>query len=135
MLEAGGPIKLDKLNYKARANDVISAIQVVLTNNTSSQVFLGNKGNETAADMQTVSLNTKVKKIRGIYDGCCVTNIRFHDSNGNEIAKILPFASEFTPDRILEDDEELIGVWGHKDSDGNGYFHNPGFIVWKPPKF
>ena len=75
------------------------------------------------------------KKIRGIKDGDYARNIYFHDSNGNEIAKMLPYSSEFAPDRIVEDDEELIGVWGNKDYDGSGWFSNLGFIVWKPPKF
>jgi fibronectin type 3 domain-containing protein len=33
----------------------------------------------------------------------------------------------------LDDDEEIIGVYGVKNK--TSYFYSLGFIVWKPPKF
>ena len=40
-----------------------------------------------------------------------------------------PYAPEF----ILDDSEEIIGIYGSKDS--HAEFASLGFIVWKPPHF
>ena len=43
--------------------------------------------------------------------------------------------NSFASDQLLADGEEIIGVYGTKDQNGNGYFSGLGFIVWMPPKF
>jgi hypothetical protein len=37
------------------------------------------------------------------------------------------------PDVLLEDEEEIIGVYGTKEKDRDGDLTCLGFIVWKPP--
>ena len=59
----------------------------------------------------------------------------FQDKNGTDIAKIVASGNSFAPDQILEDDEEIIGVYGTKDQRSDGIFDSMGFIVWKPPNY
>ena len=62
-------------------------------------------------------------------------NIHFYDKNGTEISKIESEKKDFAPDVLIEDDEEIIGVYGTKNQDSSGDFFSIGFIVWKPPNY
>ena len=43
---------------------------------------------------------------------------------------------DFAPDLLLNDDEEIVGFYGSKNTSANdNRFASIGFIVWKPPKF
>jgi hypothetical protein len=43
--------------------------------------------------------------------------------------------NSFATDQVLAEGQEILGVYGTKDQNGNGYFSSLGFIVWVPPKF
>jgi len=122
------------LRWKARGS-YIAGIQVVLSNGVQSPPLLGQK--QTADNMQEVALNPNIRKIKGNKqekDGWA-THIVFTDNAGAEISKIVAFANELVPEHVLAEGEEVIGVYGHKNSNSSGDFHSIGIIVWKPPQW
>ena len=107
-------------------------MQVIYSNGHASPVFLGK--NQDANNLRTIALNSQIKKIRGTSteNGYYVCNIHFQEKNGKEISKISACETEFAPDQILSEDEDIIGIYGDKDYDGvQPYFASIGFIVWK----
>jgi hypothetical protein len=84
--------------------------------------------------MKEVAFNSSIKKIKGNKQGVWVSHIVFTDNAGVEISKIVANANELGPEHVLAEGEEVIGVYGHKNSDGAGDFRSIGIIVWKPPQ-
>jgi hypothetical protein len=128
------PIEAIKLNWKPSSADisVLGAIQVIYSNGFASPVFLAKDQN--ADGLQTVVLNSQIKKIRGTANGNRMANIHFLNKNGNETTRIQTRERPFAPDQILADDEEIIGIYGDKDYAGtHPYIASIGFIVWKRP--
>jgi hypothetical protein len=64
--------------------------------------------------------------------GYVLTKICFSTKDGSEIAKHEEYTLPYGPEFVLEDDEEIIGVYGASANDDN-VIYNLGFIVWKPP--
>ena len=61
-----------------------------------------------------------------------VKNIQFKDKDGNEIARIETHYKQLGQLQTLDDNEEIIGIYGNT---GSSYcFASLGFIVWKPPR-
>ena len=103
-----------------------------MSNGCHSPVFLGKTQN--AYNLKEVKITPKVKMIRGTVVGVkCVRSTYFLGKDGTEISKIAPGNAPFAPDQILEDEEEIIGVYGTKNVNNDGEFPSLGFIVWKPP--
>ena len=74
-----------------------------------------------------------VKRIKGT-DKNWLERISFAKADGTEIKKVEIKASyPYGPEVELSADEEIIGVFGNKDS--SNIIFNMGFIVWKPPKY
>jgi hypothetical protein len=78
-----------------------------------------------------------VKKIKGcqLDGGEKLSKLSFSKKDGSELKKV-ELKSDGKPygqDSVLNDDEEIIGMFGTKDC--NNILHQVGFIVWKPPKF
>jgi hypothetical protein len=126
---------IQAIGFKWKNRDVyISGIQVIMSNGCHSPVFLGKGMN--ADNLQEIKITPQIKKIRGTFvGGYYVKNIYFQDKNGVEISRIVPGNERFAPDVILEDEEEIIGVYGTKDVNTDGNFYSLGFIVWKPPNY
>jgi hypothetical protein len=87
-------------------------------------------------DMHETNLNSSIKRIRGTMKNMWPQYIVFLDAEGNQVSAMHANHDEhFGPEQILLDGEEVIGVYGHKNSDGSGDFRSIGFIVWTPPDF
>ena len=126
------PIKAVGFKWKKNGS-WIGAFQVIMSNGCNSPVFLGK--NQNADNLEEVKITPQVKKIRGSVIGTCISMLYFQDKDGTEIAKIVSSERNFAPDQILEDDEEIIGVYGTKSINDYGLFSSLGFIVWKPPNY
>ena len=59
-----------------------------------------------------------------------IKKIYLKDKDGQEVAKIVAENDNEEEEMNLEGGEEIIGIYGHKDS--CNAFRNLGFIVWKP---
>ena len=91
-----------------------------------------------STDLKSVNLNSQlIKKIRGgQHAPYGFSHIFFQDKEGKELASIKTCDTTFAPDQLLNDDEEIVGIYGSKDmSASDNRFASIGFIVWKPPKF
>ena len=71
-----------------------------------------------------------IRTIHGDANKFNICKLHFKDINGGMIAKVEACNLNFGKDMQLEEGEEIIGVYGHKNS--NFVFHNLGFIVWTP---
>lgn len=88
-------------------------------------------------DLKSVNLNSQqIKKIRGGQHATHgLSQIFFQDKEGKDLASINASPFGFAADQLLNDDEEIVGIYGRKDvSAGDNRFASIGFIVWKPPK-
>jgi len=72
-----------------------------------------------------------VKRVKGNLT-YVLTKICFSKKDGSEIAKHEEYTEPYGPEFVLEDDEEIIGVYGAS-SDLDDVIYNLGFIVWNPP--
>jgi hypothetical protein len=77
-----------------------------------------------------------VKRVKGTIltnNSWSLHKLSFLKKDGTEITKIeLNNDSGYGPEFVLDDKEEIIGIFGTKDLD---FFLQLGFIVWKPPQF
>ena len=73
-----------------------------------------------------------VKRVKGSDSSYVLTKICFSTKDGSEIAKHEEYKHPYGPEFVLEDDEEIIGVYGAS-ADQDDAIYNLGFIVWKPP--
>jgi hypothetical protein len=62
--------------------------------------------------LQEVKITSQVKKIRGTKNNENICNIYFENKGGKEIAKMVAGEQKFFADQIIEDDEEIIGIYG-----------------------
>jgi hypothetical protein len=69
---------------------------VIYSNEAASPVFLA-KG-ENVNGLQTVGLDSQIKKIRGTRNGDWIAEIHFQDKNGKEISRISANKSQFDTD-------------------------------------
>ncbi len=78
-----------------------------------------------------------MKRIKGcqLDGGHDVCKLSFSEKDGSELAKVEVGnnGKSYGPESVLNDDEEIIGMFGTKDC--ANFFDQLGFIVWKPPKF
>ena len=103
-----------------------------MSNGCNSPVFLGKGINED--NLKKKKITSQVKKIQGTKNENMITSIILKDKNGEKISRIgTKEEKEDAKEVILEDGEEIIGVYGTKDKNGEGWFNSLGFIVWKPP--
>ncbi len=76
-----------------------------------------------------------VKRVKGTIltgSGYSLHKLSFLKKDGTEITKVeLTNQSGYGPEFVLDDLEEIIGIFGTKDPFDNIY--QLGFIVWKPP--
>ena len=73
-----------------------------------------------------------VKRVNGTKQGSILCCLIFSKKDGSQIAKVetqtgYPYDRDF----IIGDYEEIIGIYGKKDSQG----YDLGFLVWTPPRF
>ena len=81
-----------------------------------------------------MEISKNIRKISGTKLGQWPNCIVFKDENGHDISKIGTDSSKVTEEtHELMEGEEVIGVYGHKDSDKEGDFYCIGLIVWTPP--
>jgi hypothetical protein len=77
-----------------------------------------------------------VKRVKGTIltgFGAALHKLSFFHKDGTEITKVeLANDSGYGPEFVLDDSEEIIGIFGTKDLDS---YMQLGFIVWKPPQF
>ena len=73
-----------------------------------------------------------VKRVKGSDSSYVPGKISFSKKDGSEIAKAEGGDNHYGPEFVLEDDEEIIGVYGAS-ADLDDAIYNLGFIVWKPP--
>ena len=135
-MPADKPIQVAKLRWKKNTSDArfFGAIQVVLSNGVESPVFLGKTQN--TQDMIEVLITPSIRKIRGTNNANWLYQIIFQSKEGQELQRMESYASnQFANDQVLAEGQEILGVYGTKDLNGNGCFNSLGFIVWVPPKF
>ena len=108
------PIQAVGFKWK-KSGDYIGAFQVIMSNGCNSPVFSSKEMN--ADNLQEVKITPQVKKIRGTTNmgGKYAKNIYFQAKDGTEISRIVAYETELAPDQILEEDEEIIGIYGTKD--------------------
>ena len=88
--------------------------------------------------MQSFAISdySAVKRIKGttLTAGASLHELNFSKKDGNEITKVeLCDNSGYGPEFLLDDSEEIIGIFGKKDPSTDLY--QLGIIVWKPPQF
>ena len=75
-----------------------------------------------------------VKRVKGtiLTNGYSLHKLSFSKTDGTEITKVeICMHSGYGPEFVLDDSEEIIGIFGTKDVEDHIY--QLGFIVWKPP--
>jgi hypothetical protein len=76
-----------------------------------------------------------VKRVKGTIltnNDWSLHKLSFSKKDGTEITKVeLINDSGYGPEFVLDDSEEIIGIFGTKDA--SNHIHRLGFIVWKPP--
>lgn len=84
----------------------------------------------TAENLKQVCIDEKqvIRTIKSDALDYDIKQIYFKDKEGSEIAKIYANKNNEGQELLLEEGEEIIGIYGHK----NSYkcFYNLGFIVW-----
>ena len=106
---------------------------MILSNGTSSPVFTAQGEND--QNMQSFNIHdySLVKRVNGSKDGTTVHKLSFIKKDGTEITKVETANWQlYGQESVIADDEEIIGVFGTKDS--SNYVDSLGFIVWKPPR-
>jgi hypothetical protein len=126
------PIYATALRWKQR-KEYICGVQVVMGNGQHSPVFLGKTQHE--SKMKDCVLNPTIRSVKGTQAGDFPRQVVFFDEDGLVVSSIKTKDVELGPETKLLPGEEVIGVYGHKNTDGNGDFHSIGIIVWIPPKF
>lgn len=99
-----------------------------MTNGQMSPLFLGL--NQHAGNLQRVDINFVVRRIRGTQNGCCMTQLHFHDESETKIARIQCLQQSFASDQLLNEGEEIVGIFGVKNPFSS--ISAIGFIVWNP---
>ena len=91
--------------------------------------------------MQKIAVSdfADVKRVQGTIlttNSSSLHKLTFSKKDGTEIAKVeLRNDSGYGPEFVLDDSEEIIGIFGTKDPDADDHIYQLGFIVWKPPRF
>ena len=89
--------------------------------------------------MQPIAISdfADVKRVKGtilLANGNGLHKLTFSKKDGTEIAKVELYSRKaYGPEFMLDDSEEIIGIFGTKDPSPDLY--QLGFIVWKPPRF
>lgn len=123
------------MKYKicSKNKEVFGALQVILSNGSSSPVFTAKYEND--KDMQTFDVQdyAMVKRVNGSDSGSAIHKLSFTQQDGTEITKVeIANWNPYGQESVIADDEEIIGVFGTI-SDSN-FVYQLGFIVWKPPR-
>jgi hypothetical protein len=127
-----GDVRACMLKWKkSKTYQGIAAVQIVLSNGKNSPVFLGK--NQTEDGMNEMVLDSRVRKLQGT-KGAWPCQLTLFDKDDAVISKIELNNNNLGEKQVLKEGEEIIGMYGHKNSDGDGVFHTLGFIVWTPPK-
>ena len=108
----------------------ICALQLLFCDGTESPIFLAKDTDSNNLQTVNLDLNKTIKSIKSDEDKKAIKQIYFQDKDGNEIAKIFAFKNNEGQTMQLNDGEEIIGIFGNKDSYID--FTNLGFIVWTP---
>ncbi len=76
-----------------------------------------------------------IKRVKGTIltnDARSLHKLSFSNKDGAEITKVeLCDERGYGPEFVLDDSEEIIGIFGTKDV--KDHIYQLGFIVWKPP--
>jgi hypothetical protein len=71
--------------------------------------------------------------VKGSRPGDCFQQLSFLKKDGIQIAEVkLGSVTQYGPETMLADDEEIIGIFGTKNA--TDFVTNLGFIIWKPPR-
>ena len=124
-------VSLTSLSLKMQDSSAISSIQCVLSNGEISPVFENEcfKGHK---HQQTISFEsfgqiTAVSAHDSNGNWHCCTRLRFFNSE-SQVCEYNPFnRGEMGTEHYLAENEELIGVYGQKDT--HNYIDSLGFIV------
>jgi hypothetical protein len=130
-LPSDNPIKLVGFKFKEDEKvRAICALQLLFSNGSSSPLFLAKrvKGD----NLKRVDLDQRepVQSIRGDAPPMWIKQIYFLDSKGKQLAKLFSSADNDGQVFELNPGEEVIGVYGNKNS--FNCFINLGFIAWTP---
>lgn len=108
----------------------LAGLQLVFTNNVKTGTYLTQGTN--GGDMVHVDLDKSapLDNIKSDVKGFVVKQIYFQDKHGRELAKLYASKDNDGQVRMLNEGEQIIGVYGHKGS--FKCFRSIGFIVWKP---
>jgi hypothetical protein len=127
------------LKYKPRtpSTNAFGAFQVILSNGVSSPVFTANNQNDQGLQSFAIPDYSVVKRVKGTQQGgdssYWLSKLSFGNKDGTEITKVeLSNNKPYGPDFVLDDSEEIIGIYGTQNK--NDYIYQLGFIVWKPPR-
>jgi hypothetical protein len=114
MLKSTPSIKVKDLKYKKRSNNNswFGGFQLILSNGTSSPVFLASGQDATNLQSFGVADYSVVKKIKGSYNSNDLSKLNFAKRDGSEIAKVELCDLPYGPESVLDDDEEIIGIFG-----------------------
>jgi hypothetical protein len=99
-------------------------------------VFTGKGENDQGLQPFAISDFADVKRVKGkkLEISTSLNKLCFSKKDGTEIAKVeLTNESVYGPEFVLDDSEEIIGIFGTKNADN--HIWQLGFIVWKPPHF
>ncbi len=104
---------------------------MVLSNGESSAVFTAPGTN----DQDMLSFNipdySQVKRVNGTKQGWNLVGLIFSKRDGTQIDKVETYSKPYGAEFVLDDAEEIIGIFGKTDSN---IVDALGFIVWKPPR-
>ena len=132
MYTSDKPIKVTSFTHRMRAGNDFHSIQVSLSNGKASPLFAApDTSNLTSLTTLQIPDASLIKRIQGT-KGSYMHQIIFKKADGSELYRIEAQTNTLGDDHILNDGEEIIGVYG-------GYYLQCidalGIIVWIPPKF
>ncbi len=86
-------------------------------------------------DQDMLSFNipdySQVKRVNGTKQGLYLGGLIFSKRDGTQIDKDETYSRTYGTEFVLDDGEEIIGIFCRKDSDS---IAGLGFILWKPPR-
>lgn len=130
MPEDENPIKVCAIHWQESSKfpNFIGALQLELSNGHRSPIFRCENSQISQSPMHMLDLSFTVRRIMGTDSRNYVSQFRFEGDD--QVAKLeTEKVDAFAPDCLLEPGEEIIGVYGVKDSE---LIQQIGFIVWNP---
>jgi len=102
----------------------------VFSNQIKSPLYLAKNEKDKGLKLANVDLSEPTKSIYGDHEESAIKKIIFQSEEESDLLCLVASDDNTGQTIQLEDGEEIIGLYGNKDS--RKWFINLGFIVWKP---